>query len=71
MAKLPDTFAGKNETQTLFVLDGKSPHPRIRIEQGMIYDDGVFREYNHMEVMPPDIFFRLCAEYWENRESVG
>ena len=69
MAKLPDTFAGKNETQTLFVLDGKSPHPRIRIEQGMIYDDGVFREYNHMEVMPPEIFFRLCAEWYSNNVS--
>ena len=71
MTKLPDTFVGENETRTLFVLDGKSPRPRIRIEQGMIYDDGVFREYNHMEIMPTDTFFELCHRYWENRESVG
>ena len=69
MTKLPDTFAGKNETQTLFVLDGKSRRPRIRIEQGMIYDDGVFRKYNHLEIMPPEIFFRLCAEWYSNNVS--
>ena len=61
MAKLPDTYVGKDETRTLFVLDGKSPRPRIRIEQGMIYDDGVFREYNHLEIMPPDVFSVVCG----------
>lgn len=45
-----------------FVLDSESPRPRIRIEVGT---------WSEFEVMPPDRFFELCAEYWKNRESVG
>ena len=67
MVKLPDTCIGKNETRMLFVLDGKSINPRIRIEQGMIYGDGLFREYYHLEYMLPDSFMDLCAEYVKNR----
>ena len=57
MAKLSET-----QVRVDFVLDDKSPRPRIRIEIGTWYE---------CEIMPPEIFFQLCAEYWENRESVG
>ena len=57
MAKLSET-----QVRVDFVLDDKSQRPRIRIEIGTWYE---------CEIMPPEIFFQLCAEYWENRESVG
>jgi hypothetical protein len=43
-----------------FVLDSKSPRPRIRIEGGT---------WSEMEIMPPDRFFELCAEYWKKKET--
>ena len=43
-----------------FVLDSKSPRPRIRIEVGT---------WSEMEIMPPDRFFELCAEYWKKKET--
>ena len=45
-----------------FVMDSDSPRPRVRIDVGTWY---------WCEIMPPEIFFQLCAEWWENRESEG
>ena len=45
-----------------FVLDSKSPRPRIRIEVGT---------WSEMEVMPPEIFFQLCAEYWSHKNDTA
>ena len=56
MADLQET-----PVEVIFVMDGKSPRPRIRIEVGT---------WSEMEIMPPDRFFELCAEYWKNKESV-
>jgi len=43
-----------------FVLDDKSPRPRIRIDVGTWYS---------CEIMPNSLFFELCAEYWLNNED--
>jgi len=43
-----------------FVLDSKSPRPRIRIEVGT---------WSEMEVMPTDRFFELCFSYYKNKED--
>ena len=67
MAKLPDVYFGKKEAQIFFVLDGKSQSPRIRIEQGMVYGDGLFRKYYHQEYLLPDNFLDVCSEYVKNR----
>ena len=45
-----------------FVLDSKSPRPRIRIEVGT---------WSEMEVMPTDRFFELCAEYWSHKNDTA
>ena len=71
MSKLPDTFTGEDETRTIFVLDSKSERPRIRIEKGKVYGDGVFRPYYDFEVMPQDRFFEICSEYWSHRNDTN
>lgn len=43
-----------------FVMDSKSPRPRIRIEVGTWYE---------AELMPSERFFELCAEYWSHRND--
>ena len=43
-----------------FVLDSASPRPRVRLEVGTWYE---------CEIMPPDRFFELCAEYWSHRND--
>jgi len=43
----------------VFVMDGKSERPRIRVEIGTWYE---------IEIMPPEVFFKLCSEWWSNRE---
>ena len=43
-----------------FVIDDKSPRPRIRIERGSWFD---------FEVMPPETFFKLCAQHWINHDE--
>jgi hypothetical protein len=55
MTKLQET-----PVNVSFVLDDKSPRPRIRIEVGTWCD---------FEVMPPTIFFQVCAEYWKNKTA--
>ena len=55
MAKLQET-----PVTVLFVLDGASPRPRIRLEVGTWYE---------CEIMPNSLFFELCAEYWLNKEN--
>ena len=53
MTKLHET-----PVQVIFVMDGASPRPRIRIEIGTWCD---------LEILPPEVFFKLCAEWWQNR----
>jgi len=53
MTKLHET-----PVNVTFVMDSKSPRPRIRIEVGTWFD---------CEVMPPEVFFQLCSEWWNNR----
>jgi len=55
MTKLHET-----PVNVTFVMDSKSPRPRIRIEVGTWFD---------CEIMPPEIFFQLCAEWWQNRSE--
>ena len=55
MSKLHET-----PVQVIFVMDGSSPRPRIRIEVGT---------WSTMEIMPPEIFFKLCAEWYSNRND--
>lgn len=55
MTKLQET-----PVSVTFVLDSASPRPRVRLEVGTWYE---------CEIMSPDIFFELCAEYWRNRDD--
>ena len=57
----------KQEARIYFVLDSKTETPRLRIEDGMVYPDGVWRSWCELEYLPPEIFFKLCAEWWMNR----
>ena len=51
----------KQNANVTLVFDDKSDKPRVRLEVGTWYD---------IEFLPSDSFFKVCAEYWKNRESV-
>lgn len=58
----------KQTAMMYFVLDSKSERPRIRIENGAVYPDGTWHSWCEQELMPPESFFQVVAEYWNNRE---
>ena len=58
----------KSEAKIYFVLDSKTTSPRLRIEDGKFYPDGTWYSWCEREYIPPESFFQVCAEYWQNRE---
>jgi len=59
----------KQSAMIYFVLDGKSDQPRLRIEDGATGHDGVWRSWCANEYIPPESFWQVCAEYWNNRTT--